>query len=322
VPDENEQPDESTELGAGSNPSLLVRELTGDLPCLGCRYNLRGLSVRSSCPECGIPVRATLLAVVDPHAGELQPIRQPRLMAMGLLVWSGAAALAALCVWLLRLGDLATLFEVTIPSLGRIEDVARRLVPVLVLLSGIGGLAWTNPHPGIPRKQVWMAALAVAAYLPLAVIMWLIHAELDVRAGVRYFGNTPVSVDRLTLRLGADLLMILIAVGLRPSVSMLLARSMLLRSGMTDRQTPNGLIGAVVVAAMGDFLRLLSTHLHNEPTPELVRLCGTLMVGLGSMLLTIGLVLMVIDCVRLRPVVVAPPLSYEDVLGVPPRTPP
>src|SRR5262245_48877512 len=77
----------------------IARELTGDLPCVRCRYNLRGLSVRAPCPECGTPVRATLLAVVDPFAGELQPVSRPRLIVAGLIAWSLGGFGSALCVW-------------------------------------------------------------------------------------------------------------------------------------------------------------------------------------------------------------------------------
>ncbi|MBL8760751.1 MAG: hypothetical protein JNL50_05545, partial [Phycisphaerae bacterium] len=57
-----------------ARPELLARELTGDLRCAKCAYNLKGLSVRSVCPECGLAISATLLAKVDPHAAELRPI--------------------------------------------------------------------------------------------------------------------------------------------------------------------------------------------------------------------------------------------------------
>src|SRR5436190_23878239 len=79
--------------GSGTG-SALGRQLRGDLPCVACGYNLKGLSIRSVCPECGTPVRATILSVVDPHAAELTPIRLPALVALGLL-FCAAGALGA-----------------------------------------------------------------------------------------------------------------------------------------------------------------------------------------------------------------------------------
>ena len=56
-----------------------------DLPCTACGYNLRGLPATNRCPECGLPVRETLLthggydgsgrpviaALYDPIAAEI-----------------------------------------------------------------------------------------------------------------------------------------------------------------------------------------------------------------------------------------------------------
>src|SRR5690606_27754218 len=72
----------SSERPVGSGP-VIARQLKGDLLCIGCGYNLRGLSIREMCPECGIPVRATILGVIDPMADELAPIPRPRLVATG-----------------------------------------------------------------------------------------------------------------------------------------------------------------------------------------------------------------------------------------------
>src|SRR5215831_18001819 len=83
----------------------LARELGGDLPCAACRYNLRGLSVRSVCPECGTPVRATILFTVDPYASVLRPITWPRATAAGLILWSMGALGAAVLTWVLRGAD-------------------------------------------------------------------------------------------------------------------------------------------------------------------------------------------------------------------------
>ncbi|MEM7623588.1 MAG: hypothetical protein AAF235_10360 [Planctomycetota bacterium] len=62
--------------------------LLGDLPCVNCSYNLRGLSVRAVCPECKTAVLATVLAVIDPKAEEFSAIGSPRVVAAGFVVWA------------------------------------------------------------------------------------------------------------------------------------------------------------------------------------------------------------------------------------------
>ena len=42
---------------------------------------------------------------------------------------------------------------------------------------------------------------------------------------------------------------------------------------------------------------------------------GTFLIGVGGLLFTLGLVGVVVDCYRLLPVILSPPLSSSDVLG-------
>lgn len=44
-----------------SSDDAYAQPLTADLPCGGCRYNLRGLRPDGRCPECGAPVKRSFL---------------------------------------------------------------------------------------------------------------------------------------------------------------------------------------------------------------------------------------------------------------------
>ena len=79
--------------------SGLAMLLTGDLPCIGCGYDIRGLSVLSQCPECGLAVRATVLHRVDPSAEALRPMPTPRLTSLGIVAWTGFGLLTAIMLW-------------------------------------------------------------------------------------------------------------------------------------------------------------------------------------------------------------------------------
>ncbi len=293
---------------------MLASELTGDLPCAGCRYNLRGLSVRGACPECGIPVRATLLAKVDPHATEIQPLRFARLTAVGLIAWSFSALAAALACWLLRGADVAHVFGFARPAPGWTGEHLPRAVPVLVLFSGLGACALVRPHAQIPRRNVAAALMACGAYLALAVIAWRVLVEIDAWNAAAFFGGGARSIERPLLRAGADVLIAAIALGLRPNARLLVARSLILRSGNVDRQTLAALAGSAAVAMLGDLLHV-GASLLDPSKAELIRLMGTMLIGLGSTLLTIGLIGVAWDCVRLWPAIVARPLALEDVVG-------
>jgi len=301
-----------------SQAAVLASELTGDLPCARCRYNLRGLSVRGTCPECGVPVRATLLAKIDPHASEIQPLVHPYLSAVGMQVWAFAALLAALATWLLRGADLAYVFGLNRPAGGWPGDVVPRAVPILILISGVGACALIRPHGRIRVRFILAAAASCAAYLAVALIAWRIHVQLDAWSTSVLFGAGPKPIERSLLRIASDVLIAAIALGLRPNARLLVGRSMLLRSGNVDRQTLAALAGASLVSLLGDLIHVAASMM-DPPRAELVRLTGTMLIGLGSTLLTIGLIGVAWDCVRLWPATVAPPLSLEDVVGDPPK---
>lgn len=296
--------------------AALVRDLRGDLPCGRCRYNLRGLTVRGNCPECGLPIRVTLLAVVDPWAKELQPIRFPFLTAAGLILWAASAVVAALGIWLLRGGDISGVFGFSPWSTLWAQTWVPRVVAGSVAISGVGAIAFVRPHARIPVWQIAAAGLGVLCYIPLVWLTWRLHAVLDSAHPSPYFGSGGgvVSVERSVLRILAGLLIIAIALCVRPTGRLLVARSMLMRSGRVDRQTLLALAASAGVAMIGDLLHLVSLHLP-EGSNELARLSGSLVIGLGSLLLTIGFVNLFIDSLRIRSVVVAPPLSLEAALG-------
>jgi hypothetical protein len=90
---------------SGSDASRVDQSLRGSLPCCVCGYELKGLSIRSVCPECATAVRGTILYRVDPQADEFKPIRWPRVTAWGMRFWGTGAAIAALSLWVLRLSE-------------------------------------------------------------------------------------------------------------------------------------------------------------------------------------------------------------------------
>src|SRR4051794_27404884 len=51
-----------------------------DLPCAGCKYNLRGLTTDGRCPECGAAVLATIYDDLSPD-DELAAIRRELVLA-------------------------------------------------------------------------------------------------------------------------------------------------------------------------------------------------------------------------------------------------
>ena len=293
----------------------IAHELTGPLRCVSCRYELRGLSIKGNCPECGLPVRATLLSMIDPHALELQPIGRPRLVAVGLVVWAfgGVAALVfGLVAWAGVLID------------GPLHEALRtKLVlggATALGASGLGVVAIVRPHGGIPRRRVWAAVVALLLY-PIAVRMYIdVGLYAAPGSGASLLSVWSGGADAMwwrAERLGLWLTLALATWLLRPNLRLLAARSLVLRSRRVDRQTIAATIAAMLIAAGGDAIGLSAGTAGDWGAS--LGLLAEVFVGLGMVLLTLGLSGVAIDTVRLLPAVLQRPLTMADVVAAGPN---
>ncbi|MEK6703386.1 MAG: hypothetical protein AABZ53_14085 [Planctomycetota bacterium] len=303
----------STAAVESGRPDILARVLGGPLPCARCRYDLKGLSVRSVCPECGTPVRGTILATVDPLASELQPIRFPLLISGGLLTWSAASLAAALIVLVLRVNEISAGFRH--PLIGDVP-ILRVLPAALVVVAGLGSLSLVRPHAGISVLHSFAALLGSLAHLPLAYLMWQIHDVIDVLEPAPFSVQPGHALLRSMLRLGCAACLTIIILGVRPNGRLLVSRSLLMRTGRVDRQTMLVILGAVGLAALGDALRLANPALEADST-EVFRQIGSLFIAVGSTLVLAGLVGILADAFKLRYSITSRPLSLSSILPPP-----
>jgi hypothetical protein len=303
-----ERPSRPDTAFAPAAPGIpLALELGGDIPCVRCRYNLKGLSIRGACPECGTPMRATLLAVVDPRASELQPIEHPRLVATGVLLWSLAALAATACEWSVRF------LALTDPSHAWLApgSAARLAASGLVLLSGLGAAAFIRPHAAMPRPGTLLAAIGVGLFVPLAAVMAMAaHILLPIPSPGEWTITARGGLDGL-LGTAQGLLLIGILLLLRPNARLLAARSLLMREGMVDRQTMRAVAATLFMCVLGHLLGVLAAGSVSMEMPAMI---GGALVAIGYMLFFMGLVGIAIDCLRMRRVIASPPLSPADLL--------
>jgi len=288
---------------------VLASELTGDLPCIGCGYNLRGLSIRALCPECRLPVRATILAIVDPKADELEPLERPRATAWGMLLWSGAALLAALCAWAIRVDELSysSVGVSWNPGWTRIG------VPVLAAVSGVGAVVLIRPHARVPGAFRTRATIGALAYIPLTALLWFLYARLDAGVATPVLGAGGMSTPRIGARLAIGLLLAVVILGLQPNARALAMRSVVVRTGRVDRQSMLAMLAPLAMAAAGDLLQLADIDIRG-PVGRAVRSTEIILVASGSLLFTIGLFGIFVDCLRLRPIIERPGIGITDIL--------
>lgn len=285
-----------------------VGELTGDVPCLSCGYNLRSLSVRDGCPECGLRVRATLLSIVDPYARELVPLTRPRITSALLLFWGMGLSIAYFAD---VLSALAPMFGLPLAFTAPI----RSGLVFGGVLAVVGGTGFLRPH----RELGWMRAASVLAGLLLAAgavgAAWVLRARLDPLLGVQSFGSVPVTIDRPLANGALGLFLAGSLAFLRPAARELAARSVLVRTGRVDRQTMLAAIAALLVGVAGAGVQAFASG-ADEHIGEVAGLLGGALVLLSRILVGLAVVGILIDTVRLARVLARPVVSYEDLVAV------
>jgi hypothetical protein len=306
--------DEDRSPGLGTarivfSAARLDSALTGTLPCVTCGYELKGLSIRNVCPECGTAVRATILYQVDPYAEAFRPIVHRRTVAAGLVLWSAGALAAALACWLLRASDLLYVWGISGTGLRS----ASWVVIAAAMLSAVGSIVLIRPVPGTPIKHTLQALVGVFAYVALIWALWRMHLELDPIRSAPYFAGSP-QTDRILLRFVASASIIIILLGVRPNARDLVKRCMVMRTGRVDRQTILGMAAVVGLAMAGDGLRLAGSSAA-WADPQTMDIAGTVVIAIGSAMLTLGLVGALVDSWRIARAVRIPAPSLRHVIG-------
>lgn len=295
----------------GPLPERLERALSGSLPCIQCRYDLRGVSIRGVCPECGTAVRASILARVDPSAAALQPIERSWLVAAGLVVWVASMLAAVLVNWLSVLHQLVTNW--TIPG-GQsvVQGRAGVVAAGLIALAGLAVIAICRPHRAVPVWMTVCALVGAALHAPLAYVAMMLGETSGKAIGglqvLTFWEPAPVRTHERWI---AWLLAIAIIALVRPVARTLVARSITIRSGRVDRQTMIAIAAAIALVFLGDGLGLAGAGSQSPSSP--LTIVGAILVLIGAALLTIGLVSSLVDVVRIARAVVSPGPSPEQL---------
>ncbi len=295
--------------GAAS-PSLAATPvgaaLSGSLPCIGCGYELRGLSIRSVCPECGVAVRATILFKVDPHAEEFQPLSTPRFTALCLVLWPAGALVACLAGWSLRLADIAEVLS------GRTAMLPPWVPTLGWFAAALSGVALTGLIRPVRAQAVWKSLAVVAALAAYAPLLWSAAriSAIDAVRAVPYF-NSRVEIDRVGLHMLLTLCVGLVLAAVRPVARDLVRRSLAMRTGRVDRQTLLVMVGVCGLIILGDAFRWFAAA--NDMTQLLA--VGTLLVAAGSLFLTLGIASAVVDGWRIGRAILTPAPGIRQIVG-------
>ena len=290
---------------------VISRALTGDLPCAFCGYELRGLSVEGRCPECGTLIRATILYTVDPEADELRAVTQRHAVSIALVVWAAAGLAAVAAAWIPRVADVLWRLNPAVPRLS--FHWSPRVQLIGIAASGLAMLALIRPVRRAPWRESVLAACAALLYIPLYLVQHTLLSTIDMTHSAPYLVEPPLPI-RIVSRLISTACVIGILLAFRPTARRLVRRSLALRTGRVDRQTILAMVGALGITAVGDLIRLVSLSL--DPAPAgIAQPIGSMVVLVGSGLLTLGFVNALVDCWRIRRSIMIPSPSLSQVMG-------
>lgn len=288
----------------------MVQSLRGSLPCFICGYELKGLSIRSVCPECGTAVRGTILYRVDPQADEFKPIRWPIVTAWGVRFWGTGAALAAMALWVLRVSEFTGLTN----NRAGADSVWSVVSIVAVLASAVGAAMIVRPNRWIRPVKSILAGIGVLWYaVVLAGMLIVIRTDMDKIPAYGHERSLDSMRELGRIVFGVGVLGVLAC--MRPMARELVRRSLALRTGRVDRQTILAMAGVVGVGLLGDGIRWLVAVGALGGVAGVADFVGRLLVVFSSMLLTLGLISAAVDSWRISNAILTPSPSMTDIFG-------
>jgi hypothetical protein len=285
-------------------PRLRDPELGGEVLCFRCGYNLQGVSVRANCPECGLPVRTSILAIVDPRASELVPLTHPRITGAGLICWT-----VGLCSTYVGI-PLAIAWSLDFVH-DRSRDPGSFVIWFGAVVSSVGALLLIRPHAATPVRQRVLTAMSAVGFLGSAVChsaMMPFSYAVSLQ-DISEFSRPAIPMFMfLALVHSSHAISILL---IRAPIRELAARSVLMRSGSVNRQTLAATVAVLSIAALGE---MLVVSAYNRLTDDVFAIGGLAFAIAGMMLLMVGGVGLVLDAVRLLPVLLDPPKRLSSII--------
>ena len=278
---------------------ILIRQLA----CVRCGYDLKSLYADSNCPECGEPIRLTIIDTIDPAARRLPPLERPCTIGNALVGVSLFLFLAVACAVLVLLSNTSE--TLPIPSIIQmLED------PIWICISSaLAFVAFLCLLPLIRlcrcgTIQVCRVGIALTG-LGLLSFAVLMGASRWILLGTTEFGaiNTLLFDTMLpVLSLGITF------TGLRRLVPRLGQRSREFRLAQSSRQRMNDLLAALVFVVIGRTGISISEHNSNIAT------LSTIMMVICITLILVGLLYLIRNTFWIRSALCTPPPTLQELL--------
>lgn len=317
-------PEPTASLLNEASPSL-CRQITMDIACVKCGYNIKGINSLDCCPECGFEIRRTLLFIVDPANSTIPPLRTPRQLGVALVLVALFLALAALILWLPSILYVGTLVSDRFEQWQvRSEDWRSSAIAIgLVVASGFLMIAFRRPTTEAPdpeyRKGLSSAATGMFTWAGFIAAISFYDNWYGLEWQERYTQMQADSIDiwRTLLRLGSIAALFLVVSGLHPVITFLGRRSVYHRIVQISRQGFRAMLVAVIITGVGDGIRFLlgvGEQLHFYlPYKDYIVLPSSMLSLIGSGMMTLALWNALVDGIRLSREMNRPRYTIDQV---------
>jgi hypothetical protein len=274
--------------------------VASSVECRGCGYDLQGLAVAGSCPECGLALVETITALVDPEASRLPRLTNPRAVGKHLFGVTACLAASALVVLAEPAWMAVTAARWRPPLVGlALPDHLPLMAAVLALLAVWPALRLLPPVGAGPsvgvRREVWL--------LVIGTIGWTGATLLLPWAG----DGSPILAVQLVLAAAA----VVALLGLGGILRTIGRRSRAYRRSRAGRQSVYAMIAAVGGAGIGLVLR---AGWDRWGLPADLRSLATVAVAVCALMAAIGLPYLGLNAWWIRTALRRPPPTLDELL--------
>jgi hypothetical protein len=273
------------------------------LPCARCGYDLRGMGAHGDCPECGEPIRLTIIETIDPASRRLSPIQHPTAVGNEITGIVASFFASTLCVVIALLINAPS----TIPTPQFI-----RILPTSVLLwaaAGFGFLAFLCLAPMMrmcQRKELSGCRLGILM-TGSGLLLWSTSMLLVVALLFSSSDQYPtfgMLFDTCLPIVSASI----VFSGFRKLIPRLGQRSRAFRQALGSRQRMNDLLAVLVVIIIG------RTCIETSPPDSNLAILGLIVMIMSISFIVIGLAYVLRNTFWIRRALITPPPALTELL--------
>jgi len=265
--------------------------------------------------------------VVDPAASEIVPLRQGYWLAVILVLVPALMVTATIILWIPHLEFAVASYRGIIqPITDNQWTVWKGVAGFIGIISGILTFGLQNPTGQRIRRSyqsgLWMARLGLMFWGCIIIIM----AVYDGTHGTwrsSLYDREKIDLFRSVLRMSSHLALVLAVIGFSPVFRFLALRSLYHRVSQISRQGFLAMGVALAIAVAGDTLWIITGSIQMRAIQEGIgvplivdklSLYSSMLVLVGSGMLTLALLNSLIDALRLALKINRPRYSLDEII--------